>query len=169
MTAANRRWLLVAGALLAVAGVVLALVVGAAVVGGFFFHDRVTVARETPTAAAVAAIDTQKRKFADGRPLLVLDDSRRPAYAPGAESRRNAGPVSELHVLVWNAGQHELVTVTVPMWLLRLKSGPIALGEYAAIGDGGVHLSPDDLDRHGPGVVLDFETAEGNRVLLTAQ
>lgn len=169
MTTTRRRWPAVAGALLVVAGVVGALVVGAMVAGTLFFRERVTIARDTPTTEALGTFAAQKAKFADAGPLLVLDERRRPAYAPGAEARRRAGAVSDLHVLVWNADQSELVTVTVPMWLLRLKSGPIAFGEYVTIGDGGVHLSPQDLDRHGPGVVLDFESPEGDRVLLTAQ
>jgi len=166
MTTTRRRWPIV---LAGVAVVVIVVIIALAVAGSLFIRDHVQVARGAGRENAEAAFDAARRRYADGRPLLVLDADRRPVLTPGLESRRNPGTVTTLHVLAWDAGEDALATVTLPMWLLRLKRGPIAFGEYASGLDEGVRLDPDDLERHGPGIVLDFEAPDGKRVLITAQ
>lgn len=167
MTTTRRRWPLVLAGVVVFLGVV---VIGLGVAATIWFRDSVQVERGTSRAAAQAAFDTARRQFPDPRPILELGDDRRPRYVPGLESRRNPGEVNALHILAWEADEGALATVALPMWLLRLKTGPIVFGEYVSgMDDHGVRLEPKDLERYGPGVVLDFETADGNRVLLTAR
>ena len=167
MSSAKRRWPLV---LAGIAVVIIVVIIALAVAGSMFLRDNVQVARGTGRDSAQAAFDAAKRQFADPRPLLVLGDDRRPVFTPGLESRRNPGTVATFHILAWDAGEDALATVTLPMWLLRLKTGPIVFGEYVSGMDAdGVRLEPKDLERYGPGVVLEFEAPDGNRVLLTAQ
>lgn len=166
MTTKRRRWPIV---LAGVAVFVIVVIIALAVAGSLFIRENVQVARGAGRHNAEVAFDAAKTRFPDARPLLVLDADRRPVLTPGLESRRNPGTVTSLHILAWDADEDALATVTLPMWLLRLKSGPIAFGEYASGLDGAVRLEPADVERHGPGIVLDFETPDGNRVLLTAQ
>lgn len=167
MTTPKRRWPLV---LAGVAVVIIVVVIALAVAGTMFLRDNVQVARGTGRDSAQAAFDEARRRFPDARPLLVLGDDRRPAFTPGLESRKNPGQVSTLHILAWDADEDALATVTLPMWLLRLKTGPIVFGEYVSGMDvEGVRLEPKDLERYGPGIVLEFEAPDGNHVLLTAQ
>jgi len=167
MATTRRRWpYVVAG--LAVLCVVAAIAL--AVLGSMFLRENVQVSRGTGRDSARTAFETAKRQFADPRPLLVMADNRRPVLGPGLESRRNPGTVTNLHILAWDADEDALATVTVPMWLLRMKSGPIVIGEYVSgMHDDGVRLEPKDLDRYGPGVVLEFEAPDGNHVLLTVR
>ena len=73
-------------------------------------------------------------------------------------------------MLAWDPGERALADVTLPMWLLRLKSGPIQLGGYVTgMDDHGVRLTADEIARMGPGVILDLTTPTGERVLLSAQ
>jgi hypothetical protein len=167
MATTKRRWPYVLAGL-AVFCVV--AVIALAVVGSMFLRDNVQVSRGTGRDSAETAFETARRQFPDPRPLLVLGEGRRLAFSPGIESRRNPGTVASLHILAWDAGEDALATVTVPMWLLRMKSGPIVIGEYVSgMQHDGLRLEPKDLDRYGPGVVLEFEAPDGNRVLLTAQ
>jgi hypothetical protein len=167
MATTKRRWVPI------VAGIAVLLVflgIGAAVVSVSWFRENVHVTRDTDEVAARQAFDERRRQFPDARPVLHIGDDRRPSYTPGIESRRNPGAVSAVHVMAWDANERALATATLPLWLLRMKSGPIVFGEYVAgFDDHGVRLSPEDLERYGPGVVFEFESARGNRVLLTAQ
>lgn len=167
MASSKRSWVPI------VAGIAVLLVflgIGAAVVSVLWFRENIVVTRDTSQQSADQAFEQWRRKFPDPRPVLEFGDDRRPSYVAGIEGRRNPGSVSALHVLAWDARERALATVTVPMWLLRLKSGPIVFGEYmSGFDDHGVTLTPDDLDKYGPGVVFEFESARGNRVLLTAQ
>lgn len=167
MTTGRRRWLPI------VAGVVVLLVVVAAGVGTvsvLWLKEQVHVESGTSAAEAAAAFDAATRRFPDPRPLLTIGDDRRPQYAFEPGTRRNPGTVSALGILAWDERQRALATVTLPLWLLRLKSGPIAFGEYVSgLDDRGVRLQAEDLERYGPGVVVDLQTPDGRRVLLTAQ
>ena len=167
MATGRRRWLPI------VAGVVVLLVVVAAGVGTvsvLWLKEQVQIESDTSTSEAAVAFDAATRRFADPRPLLTIGDDRRPQYAIEPGMRRNPGTVSALSLLVWDERRRTLTTVTLPMWLLRLKSGPIAFGEYVSgMDEHGVRLQAEDLERYGPGVVVDLQTPDGHRVLMTAQ
>jgi hypothetical protein len=168
MTTKRRRWPIV---LAGVAVFVTVVVIALAVAGTLLVRNNVHVAEGASRESAQAAFDAAVRQFADARPLLVMGDDTRPALAPGAESRRNPGTVSALHVLAWDADKGSLATVTVPLWLLAMKPGPIVFGDYVsdAWKTDRVQLDVKDLERYGPGVVLDMTAPDGQHVLITAQ
>jgi hypothetical protein len=167
MATTKRRWPLV---LAGIAVFLVVAVIALAVVATMFFRESVQLARGTDRPAAQAAFDAAKQQFPDVRPLLELDGDRRPRYLPGLETRRNPGTVTSLHMLAWDAEDRALATVTLPMWLLRMKTGPIVFGDYVSgMEDHGVRIEPADLERYGPGVVMEFEGPDGDRVLLTAR
>ena len=167
MTAPKRRWLwILAGVCL----LVVVVVAGVAAASWFYFRDRLDIARGTSRSAALTRFDSERQRFADRRPLLVMGDDRRPRYAEGVPEHRNQGEVGAFHVLAWDADDGALVSVSVPMWLLRMKSGPIGFGEYVdGMDDHGVRLEVADLERYGPGILIDLESPDGDLVLLTAQ
>lgn len=167
MASTTRKWLpIVAG----IAILLLFLGIGVALVSVRWFQDNVVVSRDTSDEDAERAFDERRRHFPDPRPVLEFGADRRPTYAAGIEQRKNPGTISAVHVMAWDAGDRALARVTLPMWLLRMKSGPIIFGEYVSgFDDRGVRLTPDDLDKYGPGIVFDYETPDGDRVLLTAQ
>jgi hypothetical protein len=167
MTAPKRRWLVILAGVCVLVGVVAA---GVAAVSYFYFRDRLEIARGTSRSDALARFEAERQRFGDRRPLLVMGDDRRPRYADGVPEHRNGGDVETFNVLAWDADDGALVSVSVPMWLLRMKSGPISFGEYVSgMDEHGVRLGPDDLQRYGPGVLLDIESPDGDLVLLTAQ
>jgi hypothetical protein len=167
MPAGKRRWLPIVAGILALVGIVV-IGVGAAAV--LWLRDQVQVDRRVDDGAARTAFDDARRRFADTRPLLEMGDDRRPRLALPEGAPRNPGTVTAVRVLAWDAGDRALATVTLPMWLLRLKTGPIVFGEYVSGMDvGGVRLEPRDLERYGPGIVADIETPDGDRVLIVAE
>lgn len=168
MATTRRRWPIV---LAGVAVFVTVVVIALAVAGTLFVRNNVQVAEGASRERAEAAFEAAVRQFADPRPLLVMEDDTHPALAPGAASRRNPGTVSALHVLAWDADRGSLATVTVPLWLLAMKPGPILFGDYVpdAWKTDRVQLDVKDLERYGPGVVLDVTTPDGQHVLITAQ
>lgn len=166
MATKKRKWLPI------VAGIFVLLVfvaIGVVVAGVVFFRQNIQVAHETSTADADKAFADAVAPFADQRPLLTLDDDRLPSRTSGIESRKNPGRVEALHVLAWDADNGALARVTLPMWLLRLKPGPIVLGDLDEIDVERLQLTTEELEQRGPGVVLRFESHDGDKVLLTAR
>jgi len=166
MTTTKRRWLPIVGGIAALA-VLLGIV--ATTLSVVWLRERTTIARDVSTTRANEAFAAAAQRFADSRPAFELGDDRRPRPAAGAP-RRNPGSVSDLHVLAWAAQEQTLADVTLPLWLLRLKSGPIAFGTYVSgLDDHGVRLTAEEIERLGPGVLIDFTAPDGDRVLLSAQ
>lgn len=166
-TPTKRRWLpIVAG----IAVLVVFLGIGAIAISVAYFSEHTTVERDVASTEAAAAFDQAKRRFADVRPVVEFDDNRKPRYVEGIATRNNPGTVTTVHVLAWDPDEHALATVVLPMWLLRLKSGPIEFGAYVnGLDDHGVRLEVADLERYGPGILFDFTATSGERVLLSAQ
>jgi hypothetical protein len=109
-------------------------------------------------------------KFEGQKPYLVIKDgepvvSEEPATAPGK-------PVEALHVIVWDPDERKVVKLNIPFWLLRMTKGqPIKLSSDDDPGAESVKLkiTAEDLERRGPGLVLDYKEASGQRVLVWAQ
>lgn len=167
MTTKRRRWPIV---LAAVAVVLTVTVIALAVAGTMFVKNNVQVAEGTSPDRAAAAFDAARRAFADTRPLLSVDDDRKPSLTPGIDTRHNVGTVNTLHIVAWDADKGTLATIALPMWLLDMTSGPVVFGDYVSGMDtSGFKVDARDLKRYGPGIVLDVTDPDGHHVLITAQ
>jgi hypothetical protein len=63
-----------------------------------------------------------------------------------------------------------IIRVTLPFWLLRLKSRHASIdfnGKRMDLED--LKLSVADLERYGPTLIIDQSSADGNRVLVWSQ
>jgi len=77
-------------------------------------------------------------------------------------------PLRTLHVLAFNRRDGKLVQLDLPFWLLRLKSGAgvlrlpsLDLAEFERM-----ELRAEEIEKHGPGLLMDHEGRAGERVLL---
>jgi hypothetical protein len=155
-----------------VAGIAVLLAVvgiGALVVSVSWLQNNAEVTRDVGAAAADAAFAAEVGTFPDPRPVVEFGADRRPRMTEGIADRSNPGTVTMLHVLAWDAREGTLARVALPMWLIRLKSGPIEFGAYASgMDDLGVRLDVSDIDRYGPGVLIDYTSPARDRVLFSA-
>ena len=68
-----------------------------------------------------------------------------------------------LRLIVWDADDERLVSARIPLWLWRIVDD----GSMGDLVDD-LDLAVDDIDHHGPGLVLDHQEAH-RRVLLWAE
>lgn len=123
---------------------------------------------ETQPTDAVKAFEEARAKFPGQQPLLEFVDgrARKATTATGSSSVK----LTTLHIIAFDDDEGHLVRVDVPFWLLRLKSGPISFSSYASeIDDSRFKLTVDELDRRGPGLVLDLSEPSEGRVLIWAE
>jgi hypothetical protein len=164
---ARRRWPYV---LLGVAILVVFIGIGAIITTVAWFQENMQVEDATERDAQ-AEFDTLLQRFGGREPLLEMRNGV-PHYTKGRESTpivANAG-LSTLNVLVWDPDDQRLARIALPFWLLRLKSDPIRLGAYASgLDEGGVSLRPEDIEKYGPGVIIDTGSSGDERVLVWAQ
>lgn len=106
----------------------------------------------------------------------VADPSRAFERARDEASRfqGRGGHVSRLNVLAWDPSDREMVRVSVPLWMLRHVEHDIDWDDVG-VGDGRDHerwrrrmgkLRLEDLERAGPGILMEVMEDEGDRVLI---
>jgi hypothetical protein len=168
--AGKRRWGLI------ILGLVLFLViVGVAVLGtvGYLMYrqfDVQTVTTEDPSDAFARV----EARFANQQPLVEFPegpDGKAVVHEAPGNARVQA--LTSLHVLAWSPSEKKLVRFSMPFWLLRLGgSHPIHLqpdsGASWIFDSERVNLTPEDIERHGPGLIVRHTTPRGERVIVWA-
>ena len=119
---------------------------------------------------AEAACLVQITHVADPRPIFGT------ARAEAERLAGRPGRAHELNVLVWNRDDHELVRVSLPMWMVRRAERHIDWDDDDAFdGDRRVgdhvrealrHVRLEDLEKAGLGILAEVEEEGGDQVLV---
>jgi hypothetical protein len=142
-----------------------------ALVGGltYLVVQRVHIDPAATERNATREIEAVQERFDGQAPLISLDvdsDTLRDRLREKANSYSGPLPTS-LYVMVWNAHEEKLVRFSLPLWLLKLKAGPIDINA----GDFHMHdlrVTAEDIERAGPAIVLDIHE-DDTRVLVWTQ
>ncbi|MCX6549467.1 MAG: hypothetical protein NTY02_00415 [Acidobacteria bacterium] len=152
---------------------VFVVIVGVGIVGvaGYVLYQQFAFQATTASeSTAKQEFEKAMAQFDGQRPFLVIQDGE-PVVSE--EKGPNAGkPIEALHILVWTPDEGKIVRLNMPFWLLRMTKGrPIKLGSGDGEGSSHVRLkiTAEDLERRGPGLILDHKEASGDRVLVWAQ
>ena len=161
-----RRWIVV---LFGVGVLVVFVGIGAIIAVTAWFQQNLQVSTTT-SADADGEFEAVRKKFGGRAPLLEVKDGR-PAYtAERASAKQSDARLQTLYVLAYNPDDRHLARFSLPFWLLRLKSDPIKFSAYASgFDDDGVDLRPEDIEKYGPGIILDTTSRRGERVILWAE
>ena len=155
-----------------IAAVIIVGVLAVSAVGGTaYFIYRHVHTQFVPTDSAEQQFAEARARFAGQRPLLELrKGSDEPVlHRDLIPKEMPASKLDTLRVLAYDTRAHKLVNVTIPMWLLRLAPS----NKFSFMKDNGidfdsdrVHLSLDDIERRGPGLILDQAERRGSQVLV---
>ena len=152
--------------LLIVAVLVIALV---AVVGrGVYIVVKNLSITESTAALAAVQFDEIRRRFPERAPLIEIKDPRRSRVRVNHPPR--TAPlvhVDGFEILVWKADDQELTHTKAPLWMMRLST--LSILSQVGLVPSSLQLTVDDVERNGPGVVIDFTSPKGDRVLVVAQ
>lgn len=165
--ATRRRWPYV---VLGIAVLLVFVGIGVIVAGIAWFQENMEVQTSTERDATTE-FDAIRQKFGGREPLLVMEgDVPRYSKARVEPPVKDGATLSTFNILAWDPDEEKLARITLPFWLLRMKSDPIQFSAYASgLDEGDVNLRPEDIEKYGAGVILDTGTASGERVLLWAQ
>jgi hypothetical protein len=158
----RKTWIsiLIAAAVIIAIGCV--LLVG----GGIYIARRYMASTTIAAPEAGAMFEAARAKLENAEPLLeVRGDELVVNRTPDRPSRE----LSAMHVLAYDPDAGRMVNVTVPGWLLRFVGrGRARINVNDS--DLGRHLngqvSLDDLQHHGPGLVIDTTEPDGKHVLV---
>jgi hypothetical protein len=155
-----RRWVKVTlggFALVAVAVMVLAAT-------GAYFVFRHMETRAAAEADAIQAIDAVKARFGARPPLVEVVDPRRADIRINRAIEPSSTAVDTIHVMNWKSETGELVSTEVPLWLMRFSTLNIA--SQLGIAPAKFQLTVSDIQRYGPGIVVDYGIQKELRLLI---
>lgn len=148
------------------------VVVGAALVavGGYIIYSQFSLQTVKTTTPEVefAKVETQ---FAGQTPMLEIRAGEEATPIVHREpGHPGQGPLSNLHLLAWDARQKKLVRFTMPFWLVRLGgSSPMNFRSSGGLFEStDIRLTAQDIERHGPGLIVNMTTRRGERVIMWA-
>jgi hypothetical protein len=160
----RRRWIWV---VLGVVFVLFCIAVGGVIFAVSYFRENMQVTRDVTASSATNEFDAVRAKFPGQQPLIQLVDDRPQLTAERATQSGNGQPLNRLHVLAFDQDSDEMVKFSLPFWLLRMKSGPIRLSAYQqGWDDRGVSFDVKDIEKRGPGIVVDVTEPKEGRVLI---
>jgi len=154
-----------------IAAVIIVGVLAVSAVGGtayFIYHHVHT--QFTPTESADRQFAEARARFAGQRPLIEIRKDDEPIVNRDMIPKTMpAAKLETLRVLAYDTRANKLVNVSIPMWLLRMAPS----NKFSFMKDNGidfdsdrVHLTMEDVDRRGPGLLLDQADRRGSQVLV---
>jgi flagellar basal body-associated protein FliL len=158
-------WVVVALAVVIILGVV-----AMAGMGLYFFSQHIRTEAASPSIATREFAQVTAR-FTGQKPLIELDD--RGHYLRSNTERPappHAKPPDELHVMAFDPDDGRIVRISIPFWLLRMKTRGQTIdfnGRRMDLED--LKLSVEDLERFGPTLIVDHKSTSGDRVLVWSQ
>jgi hypothetical protein len=144
-------------------------------IGLWFFvshHESRLVSRQS----AEAEFSQLRSRFSTEQPLVDMS-LRQPVDTSTTEL--SAKPLHSFHTVIFDTrGNQCLVHITVPYWFGRLFAGRsgefIWLGQLTFLDDTefdseAIHLSLDQLEQRGPGLIVDYEHQSGGQFIARVE
>ena len=111
-----------------------------------------------------------RARFAGQRPLIEIRHDDEPVlHRETIPAEMPAAKLETLRVLAYDTREEKLIRVSIPFWLLRLAPSR----HVSFLSDTGINfdsdrvrLTLDDLERRGPGLILDQADRRGSHVLV---
>ncbi len=160
------------GSITITVGLGIIAVVMLALGAGMFFFWRHHDSQPASAEAALIEFEQVRARFKGQRPLLDMQkrQAARVAQVAGA-----AVPLHSFHTLIFDTrGDQRLVHLTMPYWLVRLRSRRHRefrwLGEMTFLDDTefdaeAIHVSLDEIERNGPGLLVDYQHSTGGQFI----
>ncbi len=167
---AMKKWVpIVAGIVIFVVIVGLGLVAGAV----YLFTRQVGV--QTMASATAGSEEFEKLRAALAGQTAFIEmppeDGEGEPVVHRELATHPAGQITVVHVRVWAPRDRKLVRVDLPMWTLRLMgSKPITIQTgHGSFNGVSLKVTADDIDRRGPGLILDHSGRRGDRLLVWSE
>jgi hypothetical protein len=166
MSTNKRTWVSVLIAAVIIVGILAVSAVG----GTAYFIYRHVHTQFTPNDNAEQQFAAARARFAGQQPLIeIRKNDEALLHREVIPKTMPATKLDTLRVLAYDTHAAKMVNVSIPMWLLRLAPS----NKFSFLNDNGidfnsdrVHITLDDLERRGPGLLLDQADRRGSQVLI---
>ena len=163
---ARRKWIPIVVGL-----VILVMVVGIGLIGAMFWMvTRQVSVQELAADTGEQEFEKLREPFSGQKPFIELpeDGNELGAVVHRELATHEPGKVSTVHLRVWVPSDGKLVKLDLPFWMVRMMgSKPIEFHSDES-GFRGITLkvTAEELERRGPGLIIDHGTKDGERILV---
>jgi len=162
----KRNWITI---ILGVLVLFTVLGVGCVVLTVSWFRQNMNIT-ETSEEAAMKELDAIRERFPGQQPLIQMIDGRPQYTVERATQASSQTTLTSVHISAFDQDEGHLVHFSLPFWLLRMKSGPIRISAYQqGWDDRGVSFRVEDIEKHGPGIIVDVTQGREGRVVIWAE
>jgi len=164
---ARRKWIPIV-----IGIVILVFLVGIGLIGGLVWMvTRQVSVQDVSAETGEQEFEKLRAPFAGQKPFIELpaDGNEDDAVVHRELARHAPGKVSTIHLRVWVPSDGKLVKLDLPFWMVRMMgSKPIQFRSSEDAGFRGVALkvTAEDLERRGPGLIIDHGLKDGERLLI---
>ncbi len=116
-------------------------------------------------ATAEARFEELRDRFRGVTPIFAMGPNG-PILNRQPPPKRATGQLRSMQMLGWDCNDEELVRVTIPFWMIRMKPGDINVGSRDGNRSVRLALSADDIEGYGPTLLLDHTDEEGYHLVL---
>jgi hypothetical protein len=152
--------------------VIFVTVVGIGLIAGLVYVVTNQVKVETVSASGgQEEFDRLVAGFAGQTPFIELpaQDSDGEVVVHRELAAGNTGSITTLHVRVWSPRERKLVNIDLPFWMMRLTGNkPIELNA-GSLRHVSLTVTPEEIDRRGPGLVLNWTGRRGERLVVWSE
>ena len=132
-------------------------------VGAYFVLGNMTRGN-AGEAEALREIEAIRARFGARPPLVEIVDPRRADIRINRLQNDSGTRVTTVHVVNWSAESGELMRTAAPLWLMRFSS--VNLLSQLGVAPARFQLTVSDIERYGPGIVVDYGSPGFVRVLV---
>jgi hypothetical protein len=149
---------------------VVVIMVGVALAAGtaWLIYQNTAIEHAPSTGEqAKARFDETRQRFDGQAPLVLIGDNGEARVVPRTAAGGTPVTPESFHVMVWKPSDGELTHVRLPFWLVRIggAKGKLRVNGTDTLEDL-AHVSIDDIERAGAGLVLDHRDRGGSQVLI---
>jgi hypothetical protein len=149
--------------------VIFVILVGAGLMGGLvFFVTRHAKVQAVTTEEGQAEFDRLVARVAGQKPFIELpapDSDGLPIVHRELETH-DTGSISTVHIRVWSPAKKTMARIDLPFWLMRLGGDKPFTVNAGPLNDVTLHVTPEEIDRRGPGLIVLWTTSRDARLLV---
>ena len=162
---AMKTWVVV----LIAAVVLMCVGVIALVAGSAYFVSRHVRTEHVATEGADAQFAAARQRLAGKPALIELREGDEPIiHHPPADAK--AAPITVVRALIYDPDERKIVNFSLPAWLLRMApDGKLSFLDDEHFDSKRVRFGFSDVERHGPGLILDGTDDHGARILIWSE
>jgi len=143
---------------------VVAICVAALMGTGAYFVFRHMETRAGGETEAIQAIEAVKARFGSRAPLVEITDPRRADVRINKPAEPSTVHVDTIHIINWKSETREVARTDVPLWLMRFSTVNIA--STLGLAPAQFRLTVGDVERYGPGIIVDYGVPGEFRMLV---